>query len=224
VIICCGGFSHEVPSKSWFIGISTLGTFIGWWTINLTFLRFCKLYCRFPRLTNWCRPSFIRGCLPSSACGPSRQDAICLHFAPSAIPWRLGNVLDHVLHPRQRFYRVLQVGRIRVPHFVCVAVCWAVRNSLTWISRHQHPDLHCLVPWLQTYQQDQDPQAKGCRPRDRHSSDGRDGKARNPPKNSLGQDRCRSVLNHRCSPSLPRVCCRWAAFMTLRIKADCIQV
>jgi len=25
---------------TWFINISTLGTFIGWWTINLTFLRF----------------------------------------------------------------------------------------------------------------------------------------------------------------------------------------
>ena len=38
------GFAHEILSTSWFIGISTLGTFIGWWTINLTFLRFCKFY------------------------------------------------------------------------------------------------------------------------------------------------------------------------------------
>ena len=38
------GFAHEILSTSWFIGISTLGTFIGWWTINLTFLRFCKSY------------------------------------------------------------------------------------------------------------------------------------------------------------------------------------
>ena len=37
-----GGFPYEILSNSWFIGISTLGTFIGWWTINLTFLRFCK--------------------------------------------------------------------------------------------------------------------------------------------------------------------------------------
>ena len=42
VVVGCGGFAHEIPSKSWFIGISTLGTFIGWWTINLTFLRLCK--------------------------------------------------------------------------------------------------------------------------------------------------------------------------------------
>jgi hypothetical protein len=51
-VIGCGGFAHEITSKSWFIGISTLGTFIGWWTINLTFLRFCKLYDRFPQFAN----------------------------------------------------------------------------------------------------------------------------------------------------------------------------
>ena len=33
---------HVISSKSWFVNISTLGTFIGWWTINLTFIRFCK--------------------------------------------------------------------------------------------------------------------------------------------------------------------------------------
>jgi len=41
-------FAYEILSNSWFIGISTLGTFIGWWTINLTFLRFCKPYDRSP--------------------------------------------------------------------------------------------------------------------------------------------------------------------------------
>ena len=44
VVIGCGGFAHETPSKSWFIGIATLGVFIGWWTINLTFIRFCKFF------------------------------------------------------------------------------------------------------------------------------------------------------------------------------------
>jgi len=52
VVMGVVGLLTKFRANSWFIGISTIGTFIGWWTINLTFLRFCKPCRRFPRSAN----------------------------------------------------------------------------------------------------------------------------------------------------------------------------
>ena len=116
---------------------------------------------------NRCQFNIIRGCLQSSGYGPSRQGAIRLHVSLATIPRHLGGILDHILHSRQRLYRVLQMGRFEVPHLMYATVCWAVSVSqflLTWVSRHQHPDLHHPLSRLQDYLQDPDPQAKGRRP------------------------------------------------------------
>jgi len=69
------------------------------------------------------------------------------------------------------------------------------RSSLTRVSRYQHPNLRRPLFWLQDYQQDEDPQVEGCRPREQHSFDGRDRKTGGPPDNNLGQDLCRGVLS-----------------------------
>ena len=89
---------------------------------------------------------------------------------------------------------------------------------LTWVSRHQHPDLHRPLSRLQAYLQNQDPQFKGRRPRIRYPFDGRDRKARDPPNNNLGQDQCcallrRLLLSHF---SLSGTRCGQAAFTTSR--------
>ena len=79
---------------------------------------------------NGYQPSYIRGRLPSSGCGPKRQDQVCLQVATSAIPRHLGNGLDHVLYPRQRFHGVLQVERFEIPH--CLYVLFFV--GFIWLA------------------------------------------------------------------------------------------
>ena len=71
-----------------------------------------------------------------------------------------------------------------------------LRGPLTWDSRHQHPDIHRPLSWLQVYLQDQDPQVEGCRSRDQHSFDGGDGEARDPSNDDLRKDRRCPLLSY----------------------------
>ena len=133
-----------ILSESWFIGISTLGTFIGWWTINLTFLRFCESYYQSPPLSkNDYKPCYFRGCLPGPECGPERQEPVRIQITVSTVPRHLGNGLDYVFHPRQWFHGVLQVGPFEVPDFL---YAWSLVGShLSQLTDSGLPDINIPI-------------------------------------------------------------------------------
>ena len=98
---------------TWLVNFTTVSGFVGWWSINLTYLAFCRfsfILLRWLKFTLLCR-------LRVHEAGIQQERARLLRSL-SAISRVVGSFLDDVLRDHLRCSDVVQVGYLHILHLL----------------------------------------------------------------------------------------------------------